>query len=471
MTDQRRNAMSDPISYRGSILPFARHESGKVSLAVPEMIMGPLNAMGYLSERGYTPGDADAVDAATTAVGGLMGIGYGRAAVGRAVGELGATAGELLKRPGVLRYIAEQKTAGATDKEIAASLNERFAPLLDDGAEVSRRSVQGVRVRDSARRGETELGAMGGKGTDIAPPRNFEASDIEAVAKSMGDLTVWTKTALPKASGDASTEYLKIVDRLNPPRRGEGAVEVRIPQDPAQHIGLTPKHGNPANFYDTGKHIARTSNRPVEPEYLANASGEPYSQFENIVDALKWRFSRSPDGQWLVAPDRAPNIRQPREPVKPIEPEGGPINHPDQLKLLSGGAPLNPGNAMGGWQTQTIEGDPGRFAQPALGDADANMLADTGRLTNEIAGAADQIGADMGRPVKYQDRVPESAQRLTDKEWSTFVDTLRQINAMGTYVPGDRESSNVVDERGIPWAELAARGFVLDYPNAMGRGQ
>ena len=104
------------------------------------------------------------------------------------------------------------------------------------------------------------------------------------------------------------------------PTTGEN-VAIRVPRD--GHIGYVDQRAQakykdtnrPGNFFDTGHTITNTA-RPVQPEFVGNVGGEPYHNIDALFDALKHRFSRSPDGQFLVSPGREPHY--PSERLTPI---------------------------------------------------------------------------------------------------------------------------------------------------------
>lgn len=112
------------------------------------------------------------------------------------------------------------------------------------------------------------------------------------------------------------------------PTTGE-QVAVRVPKD--QHIGYVDQRevakykdtNRPGNFYDTGNVVTRTD-KPVQPEFVGNVSGEPYSNLPTLFDALSHRFSTSPEGFRLVSPGREPYYPQSR--LTPIPLTQSPIN-------------------------------------------------------------------------------------------------------------------------------------------------
>ena len=125
------------------------------------------------------------------------------------------------------------------------------------------------------------------------------------------------------------TEYIRMVppggERPNTPI--SQIPSVRIPGD--EHLGFPRTASEIPNLYDTG-----TLSPPNRPNYIpptaSNISGRPYSDPANLYDALRWRFSRSPDGQFLIAPDQAPRgviVRPTPEP--PARPD------PNQMDLFN----------------------------------------------------------------------------------------------------------------------------------------
>lgn len=111
------------------------------------------------------------------------------------------------------------------------------------------------------------------------------------------------------------------------PTTGEN-VAIRVPRD--GHIGFVDQRAQakykdtnrPGNFFDTGHTITNT-NRPVQREYVGNVGGEPYHNMDSLFDALRHRFSRSPDGQFLVSPGREPHY--PSERLTPVPMTNPPV--------------------------------------------------------------------------------------------------------------------------------------------------
>jgi hypothetical protein len=121
------------------------------------------------------------------------------------------------------------------------------------------------------------------------------------------------------------------------PNAAKGApgsrVEVRIPPEDGHGGRILPKDVKPGNYFDTTPEAPRKQfDRIMSPR--VNQGGEQYSDREALFDALKWRFQRSPDGQPLVSPDRAPRGLTPEPAAKPL-----PELSPDQLKLLATAEP------------------------------------------------------------------------------------------------------------------------------------
>ena len=266
----------------------------------------------------------------------VMGTGVFRAAAG----EAGIAGGKLLQRSDAKGLAAEMLQKGKTNKEIAEALNERFAPVLDDGSKVTPGMVSGHRHR-----GTFELGAMGGKGYEkgdiilpgdsLGPKRNFTTEDVVNFLKEIGAEDIKVRKA---ATG--GTEYVKFRPPGNPTRIDQTPVTIRIPHDPLQHVGLPPKPSEAGNLFDTGVHVAANAKKPVDPKALFNEAGGTFSVWENLEAAIKWRASVGRDGQFLIAPDQAPFPYRTRAadvahaPKHPIE---GADFHPDQLKLLAAG--------------------------------------------------------------------------------------------------------------------------------------
>ena len=112
--------------------------------------------------------------------------------------------------------------------------------------------------------------------------------------------------------GPHGSVYVRYDSPDNPRRSGyresTGAAAarptVRIPTDPDRHAGVPQGAGERGgNLFDTG---AYRPDWPGDPATTTNVGGGRYADWENLADAIKWRLSRSPDGQWLISPDQAP---------------------------------------------------------------------------------------------------------------------------------------------------------------------
>ena len=164
-------------------------------------------------------------------------------------------------------------------------------------------------------------------GRERSSARSMAAADtIEDILEQLGAADI----SRYSTGSHNRTRYLQF---SNPHGPAGPQATVRVPSDthPA-----TRRNVNTANFFDTagGRNAA-----------TRNAGGGRYQEWDNLIDALRWRLSSDPrGGNWLVGPDRAP--RNPREAPfagpRRIFPEGDPPTppgpHPDQLRLLGAGA-------------------------------------------------------------------------------------------------------------------------------------
>lgn len=291
--------MADKIKQRGTILPIAEYESGDVGLAVPGLIHEPIAAFGRLWSRGgYHPGtkDWEGVRDTFEVAGAVTGMGYARAA-GGGVG-LAASGGDIMKRADALKMVRDLTAKGKSSTEIAASLNERFAPMLDEGAEVTRGMVGGRQHRDK------ELGSAGGM-----PGRKLiTAEDVAAMAAEL-ELPASVRTA---KSGTAYVDVGEADKRLT----------VRVPDaaDP---------HGGSLRPWEVDTSIEGTRHVRLGQ---TNIAGEPY---DRNPDALRDRLT-------YVFGKETKTARQALDDMPETRPVEGPIHDPRQLKLLSSGVPIPP---------------------------------------------------------------------------------------------------------------------------------
>lgn len=230
----------------------------------------------------------------------------------------------------------------------------------------------------------------------------------EAVLRFMQDAGI--DVTRVKVTPTDSTTYIKFNSPDNPRRANrQSQPTVRIPE--VDHAGRTAKYEDIGAVFDTATQPNR--HHDINPLTALNEGGRPYADFRNLTDAIKWRTSRSPDGQWLVAPDQAPaGVRHqaPLEPAPAARPEGPDIV-PEQGRLLSVAAPA----AIGGWVTtvtpesdwQTTvhpEGNVGRFAARRL--VEDPMITDTRALTDRVRGAADATHYQIPLSI-YQQRLAQ----------------------------------------------------------------
>lgn len=249
-------------------------------------------------------------------------------------------------------------------------------------------------VRDSLAASGAAM--TGGLGTNLLRGAEANAVGMAGAKITPEQVVEWLERANVKARvkrADQGTTYVE-TEPVNAPRSGGERPVVRIPDD--EHIGRPLHRKEVGSRFDTGtSEELRTGARrdPVDPRATTNQAGEPLSEWENLEAALKWRLSASPDGQFLVPPDKAPHHRPPaQEPPRPASKEAG----PQQLKLLAASPPIP---TEGGWET-TVEREPdaGRFARP-IHNA---MASETRELTEQVRQAASDIATqDFGLPPGF----------------------------------------------------------------------
>lgn len=211
------------------------------------------------------------------------------------------------------------------------------------------------------RAGRGELGAAGGKLT---------AEQIEAMMQRLGYENV--RRAPPKSG---NSQYIYGDPPGNPPRSSRDTPTVRVSED--EHLGRPLSGREIGNRYDTGTPDPTVRTRHIMPEeQRVNQAGQPFADPEALEGVLRWRKGE------LVSPDQAPKAqRHIAEPAAPPV-EGGPINDPRQLRLLSGGVPV-----PGGWQTEVVPadeaGDVGRFSRK-IASADDQLVNDTREMTEKL---------------------------------------------------------------------------------------
>lgn len=151
--------------------------------------------------------------------------------------------------------------------------------------------------------------------TPIGGTRVSGAQLSQRQARTLNELTDWLnqgdfRYSIRPGSSIGKTRSNTAYVNISHPYTNETAV-VRVPSD--GHIGFVDNNpmsqykeiNRPGNFYDTGNVVTNTS-RPTQPQYIGNTSGESYSSFPVLRDALRHRFSKDPTGQWLVPSGREP---------------------------------------------------------------------------------------------------------------------------------------------------------------------
>jgi hypothetical protein len=99
-------------------------------------------------------------------------------------------------------------------------------------------------------------------------------------------------------SEGSKSAYVKFPD---PVGSGKGQSQVRT----SDHRMAT--RGGGADTLDTSGINPRSGQQGKA--YTENVSGGNFSEWKNLVEALKYRLSKSPDGQWLISESDAPMLR------------------------------------------------------------------------------------------------------------------------------------------------------------------
>lgn len=263
-------------------------------------------------------------------------------------GELGVTATRLLQRTDAQKLIREMRKEGRSAREIAEALNERFAPILDEGAEVVPRHLWdkgkkiefgslggaeskqalGVTADDVERmlemqagQRDIEFGALGGRERQIGRPITVE--DVLSIADDLG-------LVVERSTASTGTVYLKLRDPKGPRDPGTPektkSIEVRIPAADDPHAGRSRKWR-----LDT---YAADKREPTLSQM--NIAGEAY---QDNLPALRERIEYIFGKQKLAR--EAPTIDVP---------DGGPINDPRQMRLLSSGVPVYRDDDPSAWE-------------------------------------------------------------------------------------------------------------------------
>jgi hypothetical protein len=145
---------------------------------------------------------------------------------------------------------------------------------------------------DAGKREAFQLMATGRDAKMEVTPKNIkewlEAAGVKKV-------TI-TKSDVP---GSVS-QYVKFPDPAN---KGQGMSQVR-----------TSDHAAESQVVRTNRDTLDTSGKnpragQAGKALTENVTGGNFAEWKNLVEALKYRLSKSPDGQWLISPDNAPLAR------------------------------------------------------------------------------------------------------------------------------------------------------------------
>ena len=206
-------------------------------------------------------------------------------------------------RPEVQDTIKDMISDGKNPQEIASHLRSTFKEFSNTSPESARDMVK-QQIKKITEQHISDL-----KHVNDYMQEQFKAS-IAAAKKSDTPITPenvaqWLKDAGVEMvniqeKGYGKTTYIKFKDPTNPGVNSE----VRIPKD--QHVGNPPRPGLQGYLFDTG---SAPTGKNTFTSAMLNASNKTYSQWENLIDALKWRLSRSPDGNWLISPGQEPKTR------------------------------------------------------------------------------------------------------------------------------------------------------------------
>ncbi len=133
--------------------------------------------------------------------------------------------------------------------------------------------------------------------------REMEGSGRKVVAE---DVANWLEDAgvrgVTITEASTGTKYVKFPD----PTSSNDLGQVRVPYDTHATSHFKP------GLIETGTELTRKrspSNLKKLEEASRNVEGGHFSVWENLVDALKWRLSKSPDGQWLISPGKEPRSK------------------------------------------------------------------------------------------------------------------------------------------------------------------
>ena len=135
---------------------------GSASVQVHGRDVEHREASGRRGRADQTGSQGDAAGAGQEVSGGEVSSGRDRARQNSDRAEIMRSAGHILRRADAARLMRGLRDLGATSDQIASAINERFAPLLDEGREVTKGMVAGklhryTAARDLARKLQTTI--------------------------------------------------------------------------------------------------------------------------------------------------------------------------------------------------------------------------------------------------------------------------------------------------------------------------
>lgn len=245
---------------------------------------------------------------------------------------------EVTKRGNILPFA--EYSDGSAGLAVPAFIHDPIAAfsqlLARGGYSPGTQDEEGVRLATQA-----AGGAMAGSMAAARPAASLGAGG-RVVPK---DVISWAQRAgvpIEKVeTAKTGSTYVKVRDP-NAASDAPGArVNIRVAPEDGHGGRILPRDVKAGNYFDTTPEAPRKEfPRIMAPR--VNEGGGMYSEWDNLEAALKWRTSRSPDGQFLIPPDKAPRSLREGPPPRSVTPktaEGADMS-PEQLKLLSGGIPF-----------------------------------------------------------------------------------------------------------------------------------
>ena len=395
LDDEATKAVAERFSSGGAggaLTPEQRAEVNRIAKDFPDMdradiIDSVLASYGELSMNKLRPGTAIAAPQAPRPAAAMADAAIG-ARTKFSTNWTHAPKGGTSPLDELVSVIDKHLSGDMTYTDVAIHLNQTFPER-----EFTRSSVSGAidRLR--------KAGVIPAKTPEFVAGK-VTVEKVTSWLKSVGIKNVEVKTH------EGGTKYLYFTDPDNANALSRnGLTEIRIPDD--GHAGRPlRKNEFGGGRIDTGDRPGSIQGYPVRDASL-NASGETYSTMAELLDALKWRLSKSHDGQFLVPPGREPLTRTVE--AKVAQPQGIPGQRSLDLNAPRSKKPMGLGADVAALT------DSDRVDTRLAGLSVTGMMQGIGKAAKLLPWIGDAIAQGLSHPLLELQQSPfQAARRLVN---------------------------------------------------------